>query len=54
MTRVGIGIGGTFIDLVTIGPEGISLIKLPSVPHCVALSLHAGSPSALHNVDPFS
>ena len=33
MTRVGIGIGGTFIDLVTIGPEGISLIKLPSVPH---------------------
>jgi len=32
LTRVGIGIGGTFIELVTIGPEGISLIKLPSVP----------------------
>src|SRR5215510_13132022 len=31
--RVGIEVGGTFTDLVAIGPDGICLTKVPSVPH---------------------
>jgi hypothetical protein len=30
--RVGIEVGGTFTDLVAIGPDGIRVIKVPSVP----------------------
>jgi N-methylhydantoinase A len=30
--RVGIEVGGTFTDLVAIGPEGVRVIKVPSVP----------------------
>jgi N-methylhydantoinase A len=30
--RVGIEVGGTFTDLVAIGPDGIRIIKVPSVP----------------------
>ena len=33
MKRVGIEVGGTFTDLVAIGPDGISVTKVPSVPH---------------------
>ena len=31
-TRVGIEVGGTFTDLVAIGPDGITVTKVPSVP----------------------
>ncbi|RPI45621.1 MAG: hydantoinase/oxoprolinase family protein, partial [Hyphomicrobiaceae bacterium] len=31
--RVGIEVGGTFTDLVAIGPAGIKVTKVPSVPH---------------------
>jgi N-methylhydantoinase A len=31
--RVGIEVGGTFTDLVAIGPDGIRLTKVPSLPH---------------------
>jgi N-methylhydantoinase A len=31
--RVGIEVGGTFTDLVAIGPDGIRVTKVPSVPH---------------------
>ena len=30
--RVGIEVGGTFTDLVAIGPDGIRVTKVPSVP----------------------
>src|SRR5262245_13138965 len=30
--RVGIEVGGTFTDLVAIGPDGITMTKVPSVP----------------------
>ncbi len=30
--RVGIEVGGTFTDLVAIGPDGIVVTKVPSVP----------------------
>ena len=33
LKRVGIEVGGTFTDLVAIGPDGISVTKVPSVPH---------------------
>ena len=31
--RVGVEVGGTFTDLVAIGPDGIRITKVPSVPH---------------------
>lgn len=31
--RVGIEVGGTFTDLVAVGPDGIRVTKVPSVPH---------------------
>jgi N-methylhydantoinase A len=30
--RVGVEVGGTFTDLVAIGPDGIRVTKVPSVP----------------------
>jgi N-methylhydantoinase A len=33
LKRVGIEVGGTFTDLVAIGPDGISVTKVPSVPN---------------------
>jgi N-methylhydantoinase A len=30
--RIGIEVGGTFTDLVAIGPDGITVVKVPSVP----------------------
>jgi hypothetical protein len=30
--RVGVEVGGTFTDLVAIGPDGIRITKVPSVP----------------------
>ncbi|MGE0719229.1 MAG: hydantoinase/oxoprolinase family protein, partial [Alphaproteobacteria bacterium] len=32
MQRVGVEIGGTFTDLVAFGPDGVSVVKVPSVP----------------------
>lgn len=30
--RVGVEVGGTFTDLVAIGPSGVQIVKVPSVP----------------------
>ena len=30
--RVGVEVGGTFTDLVAVGPDGITVTKVPSVP----------------------
>ena len=30
--RVGVEVGGTFTDLVAIGPDGVQVTKVPSVP----------------------
>ncbi len=56
MHRVGVEIGGTFTDLVAFGPDGVSIVKVPSVPASPdrgALAALAASGIAFGEIDEF-